>query len=502
MRSGRGRCAPSARPEHTRSLPSRGRAGSANAGRAACPGRLAPADARLPTLARRVPGPAARDRGLHEGSICQQCHADARGRPAPVRGHGVGVVVATLIVAACGATVPPSLTTRPTDTAAARPRRSRAAARSRDGLPRRRGRAVRPERSHRTRRTPPTRATSSGSPPRTRPRSSSSCAPPTSPSCRRSPPRRSRSTTRLAGGHIEPAVGHDQAIVTAVNGTGPYRLERWDPGAEVSLARNDGLLGRPGQERAGHRPLDRRLRATRRPSSRRATVDGIDDVAPAGVAIVDDDVALQLQSRPGLDIVYLGLNDAIAPFGDERVRQALAMGIDRQRLTDQFFPPGAEVAVARHPLRDPERLRRRPVVRIRSAPGQGAARRRRPVERVRHDDPLSGGPDRRPPRPGRPRGSSSRPSSSTTWASRAELVAEPVETYLADVAAGKLDGIHLLEPRRRLPGRQRVSRPALRAGCVEGVRQALRRHRQGARDRSRPRRTRRRARRRTRRPTT
>jgi len=32
-------------------------------------------------------------------------------------------------------------------------------------------------------------------------------------------------------------------IVTKVNGTGPYRLEEWRQGSEISLARNDAYWG-------------------------------------------------------------------------------------------------------------------------------------------------------------------------------------------------------------------------------------------------------------------
>ena len=56
--------------------------------------------------------------------------------------------------------------------------------------------------------------------------------------------------------------------------------------------------------------------------------------------------------------MYLGLNNTYAPFDDEKVRQAIAMGIDRQRIVDNFYPPGSEVASALHAVRDPERLRR------------------------------------------------------------------------------------------------------------------------------------------------
>ncbi len=45
-----------------------------------------------------------------------------------------------------------------------------------------------------------------------------------------------------------------------------------------------------------------------------------------------------------MNIFYVGFNNKFAPFDDEKVRQAIAMGIDRQRIVDNFYPPGSTVA--------------------------------------------------------------------------------------------------------------------------------------------------------------
>jgi ABC-type transport system substrate-binding protein len=42
--------------------------------------------------------------------------------------------------------------------------------------------------------------------------------------------------------------------------------------------------------------------------------------------------------------MYVGMNNTYPPFDDERVRQAIAMSIDRQRIVDNFYPAGSEVA--------------------------------------------------------------------------------------------------------------------------------------------------------------
>ncbi len=51
--------------------------------------------------------------------------------------------------------------------------------------------------------------------------------------------------------HVDPDTREPQAIVSEVNGTGPYRLESWNQrhGAEPSPKR--GLLGRPGPAMSG-----------------------------------------------------------------------------------------------------------------------------------------------------------------------------------------------------------------------------------------------------------
>lgn len=134
-----------------------------------------------------------------------------------------------------------------------------------------------------------------------------------------------------------------QPIVTDVNGTGPYRLERWDHGSEISLARNDQYWGTPPRnERVIVRWRD--TASQRVVELQGATVDGVDQLDPAGVATVAADVSLVMEPRAGLNTVYLGFDSANAPFDNVQVRQAIAMGIDRQKLVDTFFPPGSQTA--------------------------------------------------------------------------------------------------------------------------------------------------------------
>ncbi|MEZ4769650.1 MAG: ABC transporter substrate-binding protein [Caldilineales bacterium] len=88
-------------------------------------------------------------------------------------------------------------------------------------------------------------------------------------------------------------------------------------------------------------------------------MDGIDNPSPDDFDTIRDDANLQLLERPALNIFYLAMTDTFEPWGDVRVRQAIAKGIDRQRIVDTFYPAGSEVASHLHALLDPQRLRGR-----------------------------------------------------------------------------------------------------------------------------------------------
>jgi peptide/nickel transport system substrate-binding protein len=73
-------------------------------------------------------------------------------------------------------------------------------------------------------------------------------------------------------------------------------------------------------------------------------VDAIDNPGPDDFATIEADANLKLIPRPALNVMYVGINNTSKPFDDEKVRQAIAMGIDRQRIVDNFYPAGSEVA--------------------------------------------------------------------------------------------------------------------------------------------------------------
>ncbi len=143
--------------------------------------------------------------------------------------------------------------------------------------------------------------------------------------------------------HIDPAASNRQAIATDVNGTGPYDLERWTPGQEISLARNDDYW-------APIADTERVIVRWDPDSGERAaglqagTVDGVDRVDSSEVSDLTNDVSVALVPRAGLDTVYLGFGGADTPFAKEGVRRAIALGLDRRRIVETLLPAGSTVA--------------------------------------------------------------------------------------------------------------------------------------------------------------
>jgi peptide/nickel transport system substrate-binding protein len=143
--------------------------------------------------------------------------------------------------------------------------------------------------------------------------------------------------------NIDPAKPDNQAIVTNVNGTGPYMLKNWNRGAEIVMEANPNWRGDP--VKAKTLVFRWSAEASQRLTEIQAgTVDGIDNINPTDFETVQGDPSLQLLKRPALNIMYLGMNNTFAPFDNEKVRQAIAQGIDRDRIIKNFYPAGSETA--------------------------------------------------------------------------------------------------------------------------------------------------------------
>ena len=143
--------------------------------------------------------------------------------------------------------------------------------------------------------------------------------------------------------HLEATGGGGDELVGNPVGTGPYYLENWERGESITLSRFDDYWGdAPAMETVSFRWNSEG--AARYNELQAGTVHGIDNPSPDDYQNIRDDENLVLYDRPGTNVFYIGLNNWMEPLDNQMVRQALAMGVDRQRLVDNFYPPGSIVA--------------------------------------------------------------------------------------------------------------------------------------------------------------
>jgi peptide/nickel transport system substrate-binding protein len=132
-------------------------------------------------------------------------------------------------------------------------------------------------------------------------------------------------------------------LIEKPNGTGPYMLSEWKRGDQLILKRFDGYWG----DKAKTANLIFRWSAEsaqRLVELQAGTVDSIDNPGPDDFATIEGDANLQLKTRASQNVLYMGMNRSYPPFDNEKVRQAFAMAIDKDRLVKNFYPPGSSVA--------------------------------------------------------------------------------------------------------------------------------------------------------------
>jgi peptide/nickel transport system substrate-binding protein len=151
--------------------------------------------------------------------------------------------------------------------------------------------------------------------------------------------------------------------VRNTNGTGPFRLERFEPDARVTLQRFDGWWGR-GEARHGNVGqvsfITIRSDATRLAALRSGEVDMVLDPPLQDIARLQADSAVSLIKGPDLGQQYLAFDQARDelpgsdakgrnPFKDLRVRQAVYHAINLPLIIDKVLRGQAEPAGAMLP---------------------------------------------------------------------------------------------------------------------------------------------------------
>jgi len=126
-------------------------------------------------------------------------------------------------------------------------------------------------------------------------------------------------------------------------GTGAYQLETWNRGDSIIFTRFEDYWG----ENAEAETLVFRWAtesAARLLELQSGTVDYITNITEEDMAAVEEDPDLEVVPLPAPNILYVAMTNTFEPFDDLKVRKAIAMGLDRERIVENFYPEGSEVA--------------------------------------------------------------------------------------------------------------------------------------------------------------
>ena len=142
--------------------------------------------------------------------------------------------------------------------------------------------------------------------------------------------------------HLD-ATGGGGDILDHPIGTGPWKLQKWSRGDSIIYKRFDDYWGpKPVYETLVIRWSD--SGAGRLIELRSGTVDQITNPSPDDYESIRNDASLKFIPVSNPNILYLAMTNTFEPFDKVKVRRAIALGIDRQRIVDNFFPSGSEVA--------------------------------------------------------------------------------------------------------------------------------------------------------------
>lgn len=130
-------------------------------------------------------------------------------------------------------------------------------------------------------------------------------------------------------------------------GTGPYRFVSWQPGETIVLERNDSYWGpRAGFERIIFKVTPENQ--VRLLELLNGVIDGADGLQPADVLALENDPHFAVYRGGTMNFGYLAFNSDVPVLADSRVREAIALAIDRDAIV-RIGLDGAGVA-ADYPL--------------------------------------------------------------------------------------------------------------------------------------------------------
>jgi peptide/nickel transport system substrate-binding protein len=142
------------------------------------------------------------------------------------------------------------------------------------------------------------------------------------------------------------ARGREADYFKAPVGTGPYRFAQWLPGDRINLVARTGYwrIDRPRVPKLTFRFIpdpDKRLAALQA-----GEVDIFDRAAPDSIAPLRRLPGVRIVETPSVEVQRWHFNLARPPYNDKRVRQAVSLAIDRDRLIKEAMLGYARPAVS------------------------------------------------------------------------------------------------------------------------------------------------------------
>jgi len=151
--------------------------------------------------------------------------------------------------------------------------------------------------------------------------------------------------SKTKGGKSQGAAG--PPITQHPVGTGPWRFKSWKKDEKIVLLPNpDYWGGKPEPKKLIMVPIAEN--ASRLAQLEQGKAQVLDGLRPSDARMLAKSKAVKVIRQPGMNMGYLAMNVEKPPFDNIKVRQAIALAIDRQKIVDLNFQ-GYAIA-ARNPV--------------------------------------------------------------------------------------------------------------------------------------------------------
>jgi peptide/nickel transport system substrate-binding protein len=126
-------------------------------------------------------------------------------------------------------------------------------------------------------------------------------------------------------------------------GTGPFKFKSWTVGEKVELERNDAYWGTKAKlKRLIIRPIS--TSTGRLQALQNHEINAYDLAAPQDIPAITGNSSLKVIKRPAFNVAYVTIHQGSGPMRELKVRQAVAYGLNRAGVVNQFYYGTGRVA--------------------------------------------------------------------------------------------------------------------------------------------------------------